>query len=48
MLNGLSLTRRRPFGNGSADKDDELLGRAPLEEPEVADVGRVSQDHRIR
>ena len=48
MLNGLALTGGRPLGDSSADEDDELLGRIPLKESEVADVGGVCEDHGIR
>lgn len=48
MLNGLALARRRSLGDGAGGEEDELLGRVPLEEPKVADVGGVGHHHRIR
>lgn len=48
MLDGLSLTGRRPPGDGTADEDDELLGSSPLEITEVTHIGGVGQNHRIR
>lgn len=48
MLDGLALTRSRTLGDGAANEDDELSGSGPLEETEVADIGGVGQNHRIR
>ena len=48
VLNGLALARGRALGDGASDEEDELLGGRPLEVAEVADVGGVSEDHRIR
>ena len=48
MLHGLALALGRSLGDGTSSEEDELLGRVPLKEPEVADVGGVGKHHRIR
>lgn len=48
MLHRLALAGRRPLGDGARDKEDELTGSESLEVAEAADVGGVSQHHRVR
>lgn len=44
LLNGLALTRRRRLGDGSAEKDGDLLGRSPLGDPKAGHAGCFCQD----
>jgi len=47
VLYGLALALRGAFGDGSTDKDDELLDAVALEIAEVANVGSVRENHGI-
>lgn len=47
MLDGLTLARRRPFGDGPTDEGDEFFDAGSLEETKIADVSCVRQYHRI-
>lgn len=48
MLNGLALAGRRPLGDGTGGEEYDLPGCGTVKETKVAEVGCVSEHHRIR